>query len=281
MSDKDLKSLKSRLDSVHSTRKMTNVMKMIAASKLKVAKNKLLCASAFLSNLGDITSALDLTEHLPNYIDNKSSEVLYIVISSSRGLCGNYNSSVYRNFISELKKEDVKNNVRIIFVGKKAHDSFLRSEFANKAEILDVFDGEIPSYYFSSRILDTSLKYGKPSCIKVVFSKFLSGTSFESSVDLLFSLPCSTEDCNYHYDKINFLPSRGHISEVMFLEFIRAKLYFDLSSGYAVETISRMISMENATNNADEVSKDLQIRCNKLRQEKITGEILEIVGGVG
>ena len=280
MSTKDLKSLKNRIESVLSTTKITKVMKMIAFAKLRSAKEKFFYADNFYEKLITVIANLDTKKYYKEYIDDKSQEYLYLVFSSNRGLCGSYNSSVQK-IVQNKYNEDIAKGKKIstIFIGNKSAEYFINTRHKITRNFYEVWENKDPEYYFACDILHKVLSLNNFKQVYLFYNRLKTGISFDTVRTTLFACKNDIHDIDSYGDNTKFMPNKKYLAKDMFLEFLSAKIYTILTSSYAAENVSRMMAMDNATNNAQEISKDLKKEFNTLRQEKITNEIMEIISG--
>lgn len=270
--------IKRRMKSIESTRKITKAMALVATSKLRKVRKRLSCAMTYseINNelLNKVVSVMpEDTESI--YLSNKfKSPKLYIVINSNMGLCGGFNNNVvvYLNETIGATKE----NVKIISVGFKGGSYLNKFGFeATKVynEISDIpTNEEIGTIYKNVKAMYDN---GEVSEVNIVYTEFKS--PIKQVVDIVRIFPIK-------YDKREPIscimePDINHVFENCMELYIKSEIMKCMISSKVSEQSSRRIAMENATDSANEILKNLNIKFNRIRQGIITQEIAEIVGG--
>lgn len=290
----NLKEVRIRIASVISTQQITSAMKMVSASKLRRAQDAIIQMRPFEEKLKEILDNLILSAGSSAGVYAKSrpaEKVLIVVITSNRGLCGGFNSSVIKA-VNQLIREKypdqaAKGNVSLACVGKKGADFFKRSNLkmmATRSELWDKlaydgvaeFAGEILKLYAEEKI----------DKVEVVYNRFKNAATQVLTVDQL--LPFNTEVSKGTTTKGKekgivpdyiFEPSKEEIIENLIPYALKVRFYRSMLDSYAAEHGARMTAMHKATDNATEMIKSLKLSYNKARQAAITKEILEIVAG--
>jgi F-type H+-transporting ATPase subunit gamma len=287
----NLKEVRIRINSVNSTRQITSAMKMVAASKLRKAQNAILNMRPYAQKLQHIMQDLssdmeDSDEGLYSAIRSEE-KILIVAITSNRGLCGAFNSNVVKSAINLVEgkyaEQYKKGNLSIMCLGKKGADglnSYGITPVEVNNEIFDAltFDNAVP---IAENLMAefAEKKYDK---IILIYNQFKN-----AAVQLLQEEPflpivesdnheTTGEENNPNYI---FEPNKEEILEALVPKAIKVQLYKALLDSFASEHGARMTAMHMATENADELIKDLKLTYNKARQASITNEILEIVGG--
>ena len=287
----NLKEVRIRINSVNSTRQITSAMKMVAASKLRKAQNAILNMRPYAQKLQHIMQDLssdmeDSDEGLYSAIRSEE-KILIVTITSNRGLCGAFNSNVVKSAINLVEgkyaEQNKKGNLSIMCLGKKGADglnSYGITPVEVNNEIFDAltFDNAVP---IAENLMAefAEKKYDK---IILIYNQFKN-----AAVQLLQEEPflpivesdnheTTGEENNPNYI---FEPNKEEILEALVPKAIKVQLYKALLDSFASEHGARMTAMHMATENADELIKDLKLTYNKARQASITNEILEIVGG--
>jgi len=285
----NLKAIRNRIKSVQSTQKITKAMKMVAAAKVRRAQMKMMAARPFtqavvsmlkraVSEVADIDlQGLNLLETRP------IKSVALIVLSSDRGLCGGYNSVIFRETMGRIKKlQDEGKEVKLILVGLKAA-AFFKSIKIEKLKTHTNLPA-IPSVEVARLIAQEAADFYVQKQVDAVE---LIGTDFinllRSQVLIQQVLPIDLpvkEDTHMPSAETLFEPS---IIDVMRLEllpkYMENVIYQGLLEASASELAARMNAMTNASNNARDLISSLTLEYNKARQAGITQELLEIVGG--
>lgn len=288
----NLKEVRIRIASVISTQQITSAMKMVSASKLRRAQDAIIQMRPFEEKLKEILDNLILSAGSSAGVYAKSrpaEKVLIVVITSNRGLCGGFNSSVIKavNQLIREKYSDqaAKGNVSLACVGKKGADFFKRSNLkmmATRSELWDklAYSGVAE---FAEEILK-SYAEEKIDRVEVVYNRFKNAATQVLTVDQL--LPFNTEATSQQPSANSsrkpdyiFEPSKEEIIENLIPYALKVRFYRSMLDSYAAEHGARMTAMHKATDNAAEMIKSLKLSYNKARQAAITKEILEIVAG--
>ena len=287
----NLKDLKTRIASVKSTRKITSAMKMVAASKLRRAQELAESSRVYSESLGFILSSLaggskdnsDLPEIL---VGRQNPKVALLVINSSdRGLCGGFNSSLFRsavNWIKEKKSQGIE--VKLMPIGKKASAFYKRSdiEVLENFEDLNTNDRQIEvsekvknkiTDLFDSKAIDE---------VFILYNKFISAIAQEPTYKSLIPLEQPTSDVNVSEENnssFEFEPDKNELLEYLIPRNFLTQVYGSILESSAAEHAARMTSMDNATRNAGDMIDGLTMTYNRTRQAVITKELIEIISG--
>jgi F-type H+-transporting ATPase subunit gamma len=281
----NIKDLKKRIKSTKGTFKITKAMKLVSAAKLNKAQIRILGLRPYSSELVDTVHTVSaLAQNYTNkyfqQLDNNKSVVL--VISSDKGLCGGYNSilaKTVRRFVAEHPGEDFK----FFWIGKKVRD--LISKEVNSAKTF-TFSKFEPTYEEVRKIADelgSMFIGGEVAKVYVAYNSFISAIAFESNVKQLLPMQVSEEakeaiKSKYPYD-FKYEPSPETILDTLVPEAYLTSVYTCVLDAIASEHGSRMNAMENASKNCKEMIKKLTLKMNKLRQARITTELIEVVSG--
>lgn len=286
----NLKELKNQIDSVRSTRKITQAMKMVAASKLRRAQDNAESARPYSEKIANIMASLasgmkDSDISLDLLLGNKDNAThIIIAVTSDRGLCGGFNSSIVKavkNKVKELK--DMNTDFKIICIGKKGADVLKGSFGENVITAENINDKN--SYDLAEDVSNELVKkldnkeFGTCSVIYNQFKSVISQIVTEQSL-----IPCSIdsdEDKNDHENVINFEfePDEKEILSDLLPKNLAIQIYKAILESGAGEQGARMAAMDNATRNAGEMIDKLNLSYNRQRQAIITGELIEIISG--
>lgn len=284
----NLKEIRNRIASVSSTMQITSAMKMVSASKLKRAQDAITQMRPYAEKLQDILSnlsaSLDTSENVYSQ-EREVKNVLLIVVTSNRGLCGGFNNYVIKKAL-KMANEDYKGkNVSVLPIGKKATDSFKKTEYNVKGSFLPSHTDEIwndLNFSNSNEIADkimSAYEKGFLDKVVVVYNKFKNvATQIVTPTQFLPIVQAENNDNTTASDYI-FEPSKSEIVTELIPKSLKTQFYAFLLESYAGEHGARMTAMHKATDNASELNKALKLQYNKARQAAITNEILEIVGG--
>ena len=289
-----LKDIKTQINSVGSTKKITSAMKMVAASKLRRSQEKAEAARPYSSRLEEMLSSLASSaasgEGIIKLLTGTGNDQNYIVVpvSADRGLCGGFNSSINRETFKLVKSlEGNGKKVQLMPVGKKSRDFFNR---VMKDQIIESFvDLNVSSTGYESALnisnklqeLYFDAKFDK--CI-LVFNKFKSAISQEVTQQQLIPLDVSNSEkeeekensSNAIYD---YEPDEETILKDLLPKNVSIQIFKVLLESDAGEQGARMAAMDNATRNAGEMIDSLTLKYNRTRQAFITKELIEIISG--
>jgi len=278
----NLKEIRNRITSIGSTMQITSAMKMVSAAKLKKAQDAITAMRPYANKLTELLQSLSATLDSDAggvYANERElKKVLLVVITSNRGLCGAFNSSVIKKSIDLIQSTYTGKQIDVLAIGKKGND-LLSKEYTivdNKSEIFDnlSFDNvaEIANHLME---LFAEESYDR---IDIVYNKFKNAaTQIISHEQFLPIVPATdAEDINTDYI---FEPSKVEIVKGLIPKSLKTQLYKAIRDSFAAEHGARMTAMHKATDNATELRDELLLQYNKARQAAITNEILEIVGG--
>jgi F-type H+-transporting ATPase subunit gamma len=284
-----LKEVKNRIGSVISTQQITKAMKMVAAAKLRRSQERITQMRPFAQRLSFILQNISSSQEGDND-DNwyakvrEEKKVLIVAVSSDRGLCGSFNSSVFKGvnkLIADKYSEQFrKGDVTILPLGKKALDFFAK----RKVSIVDNYVGTIANITFgnvsaAAEFLMEAYKKGTYDKIEIVYNEFKNvATQILRTEQFLPVLPPAKTTSKIEVDYI-YEPNRDQIMDGLIPKTLKVQLFKAVLDSNASENGARMTAMDKATENAGELLKELKLTYNRSRQAAITKEILEIVGG--
>lgn len=285
-----LKEVKSRITSVISTQQITKAMKMVAAAKLRKSQDRITQLRPYAQKLNDILKNLSAaqTGDADNWYSQVREEkkVLIIAVSSDRGLCGSFNSNVFKGvlkLVEEKYQAQYKaGQVTILTVGKKAADFFGKRNFNTLQDFSLLFSNL--SFEASSELGEyvmAAFKAGRYDKVEVVYNEFKNvATQILRSEQLLPILP-PKQDKTTAASTVDYIyqPDQEEIITGLIPKSINIQIFRALLDSNASENGARMTAMDKATENAGELLKELKLTYNRTRQAAITKEILEIVGG--
>ena len=267
--------IKSRIKSVTGAYKVTSAMKLVSTVKLKQWKNKMLANKDYNSQLKEVVDLLLLfskkTKSPYMRYNENASKKLYVVISSTLGLCGSYNNNIFKVSDSKLTKDD-----DAIILGQKGIIHYANGDF----KVLEGFD-EYSSLVDSSlvkkitNILLEEYEKGTYSEIHIIYSEYKNSLVFLAKDYQLLPFDSHQEETN-EYPPI-MEPSEEELIKELIPFYLKTNIYSKLLESTVCEHAARSNAMENATNNAKDLLEELQIEFNKARQGAITQEITEIV----
>jgi len=283
----NLKEIRNRITSVGSTMQITSAMKMVSAAKLKRAQDAITQMRPYAAKikeiLGNLSATLDLSENV--YSEQREAKNILIVgITSNRGLCGGFNNNIIKRVGYLINEEFPGQNVHLLCLGKKIKDVYKRTPnyFINSTlEPLEDIYSDL-SFERVSALADelmrgfTSKEYDK---VVVVYNRFVNAAAqVVETEQFLPIIPTIQENQSSTGDYI-FEPSKDEIVADMIPKSLKIQLFKAIRDSFAAEHGARMTAMHKATDNANELQRNLKLSYNKARQAAITNEILEIVGG--
>jgi F-type H+-transporting ATPase subunit gamma len=281
-----LKEVRTRITSVNSTQQITSAMKMVAASKLRRAQMAIVNMRPYAKKLNEIlqnvTASLDDSEENVYGDERAVKRALIVSITSNRGLCGAFNANVIKKTRELMEHEFANADVDIITIGKKATDFFAKDEY-NHMGSYDEFFTKLSFEKVSPLATELLQKFADKEYDKiyVVYNQFKNAATQITTAEQLLPVaaPEKAEDAPKTNSNYLFDPSQEAIVSSLLPSILKTQFYKALLDSFASEHGARMTAMQQATDNAQEMLRDLKLTYNKARQAAITGEILEIVGG--
>lgn len=282
-----LKEVKSRIQSVVSTQQITKAMKMVAAAKLRKSQERITQMRPFAARLHYLLQNVSSTvANEPAWYNavRVENNVLIIVVTSDRGLCGTFNSSVFKATIKLIHEkyaaQHARGAVTILPLGKKAFEFFGKRQYRINDQFWPIFQGlsfdrvtQVANFVMDAFRLH---QYDK---VELVYNEFKNvATQILRTERFLPLVPSAAGKSRAQVEYI-YQPSREEIVSGLIPKSLRVQLYKALLDSNAAENGARMTAMDKATENAGELLKELRLTYNRTRQAAITKEILEIVAG--
>ena len=287
----NLKEVRTRIESVNSTKQITSAMKMVAASKLRKSQNAITALQPYAEKMEEIM--MRVSETLTQTQTQTGGRTLIIPVSSNKGLCGVFNANVIRATINHLQEEYKElldsDKVDILCVGSKVEESLKFKKYpviGNENELLDnlTYNNVIP---FAEKLMRDfeDKKYDK---IVFIYNQFKNAATQILVTEQFLPImrqqdngqqPTAQKSESESESDYIFQPNREDIIDEMIPKSLKLKVYKILLNSYTSEQGARMISMTQATDNATELLKELNLTYNKARQSAITNELVEIVSG--
>ena len=284
-----LKDLKTRINSVKSTQKITSAMKMVAAAKLRRAQDSAEKGRPYADRMQQIVNSLaskaDPTSAPQLLVGNgKDDTHLLVVVSADRGLCGGFNGAITRqtrNEVMRLRGEG--KTVKLLMVGRKSADALRRELGDSYIDSLEGIQGTAVQYADAASIGETvrnGFEAGEFDVCTVIFNKFKSAISQEVTLKRLIPAEIGedTQDADtgvsYEYE-----PDEEELLAAVLPRNISTQVYSALLESSAAELAARMTAMDNATRNAGDLIERLTLVYNRTRQATITKELIEIISG--
>ena len=300
-----LKEIKNRIGSVRSTLKITSAMKLVASAKLRKAQQAVAAALPYQQTLSEVLSTL-LADYAAKRQESKNAgtapweafsreseggRVAIVAVSSNSSLCGGFNANAIRGALAALADAP---DAAVFSIGRKMADAMKKSGHPSPVMPSDSEGisspspdfsrlAEHPSYDGAAKLADELIEgflEGRYSRVELVYNHFASTASQPTMMETLlpFSgtsvLPSATTSVDCIVE-----PSSGELIQELLPKVLKFKLFSVLLDSAAAEHAARTVAMQMATDNAEDLLRDLTLEYNKSRQQKITAEILDIVGG--
>ena len=285
-----LRDIQRRIKSVQSTQKITRAMKLVAAAKLRRAQERILSARPYASKmaelLGNLVSGQGGDEAAHPLLEQREGPRRQVaIITADKGLAGAFNSNILRRSIEFLRSSS-QNDVTLVVVGRKARDFYRRRPYTIKRDMIGFWDRL--AYSHAQELADQFMQQyldGEVDEVHLIYNEFRSVAVQRPVRVQLLPIPKAAEAAakdpavveaavDYIYE-----PSPEAILGDLLPRHVRMQVYKALMESLAGEYGARMTAMEAATKNAKDMINILSIQYNKARQEKITKELLDIVGG--
>ena len=277
--------LRRRIRAVKSTQQITKAMKMIAASRLRRAQDRVVSARPFaqrmLKVLNGLVSRVDQDTHpLLRVTAPQGARPLLIVITADRGLCGSFNSNIIKAAGQFIVKEGKQHEIALGLIGRKGRDFFRRRGFDVRYEAAGIF--QRLSFADAAALADAAIEEftsGRASSVYLVYNEFKSVISQRIVVERLLPIPrLEGEDAGpkteYMYE-----PTPAEIFKDLLPRHVQVQVYRALLESNAAFFAAQMTAMDAATRNSAEMLENLTLYMNKVRQAAITREIIEVVSG--
>ena len=295
-----LKEVKGRIATVNNTRKITSAMKMVASAKLHKAQGAITHMLPYEKRLHELlTNLLGGGDALFWGTPREVKRVALVVFSSNSSLCGGFNANVIKHATQWLDEHQAlgKENILIYPVGKKVADAMVKMGYPIQGDFQHLADK--PSFAEAAELaqgLMDKFAHGEVDKVELIYNHFKNTASqiltrevylpmgsqnchSERSEDVL--LRTSSEKSRLHPQDVDYIlePSREELLTMLLPKVLRMKLYTALLDSNASEHAARTMAMQIATDNADDLLQELTLMYNKTRQQAITNELLDIVGG--
>ncbi|HVC09701.1 MAG TPA: ATP synthase F1 subunit gamma [Elusimicrobiota bacterium] len=282
-----LREIRRKIKSVKSTEQITRAMKMVAAARMRRAQSSILSARPFARGMEDLAWTLSggedraLLRSHPFFRKPASGAPLLILVTADKGLCGSFNSNLFKAALEWLRRRPGK--ARVAVAGKKGRD-FLHRLRGQDVEVTAELAGIFPKVHFShAEILGDSViadfEAGRASEVSVLYNEFKSVAQQKLSLKTLLPILPGPDFAGNASSEREFEPGRERLLDALLRRFVKAEIYRVLLESQAAELAARMNAMDAAAKNASELKADLNLDLNRQRQALITKEIAELVGG--
>ena len=281
-----LREIRRRIGGVKSTQKITKAMKMVAAAKLRRAQDAIVSARPYARKIKE------LMQHLGGRVENPVNPLLiprpvdhvaFVIVTADRGLCGSFNSNIVKAAIRHMRTnlaglyEDSK--VKVVCVGRKGYDYFVKRDYKVVSKHIGLFAAL--DFGNARAIVEEIIQgylAGEFDRVEVIYNEFKSVAQQRIVVEQLLPIPPEERTSKSLSDYI-YEPSSAEIVDALVPKHLNFQMWRILLESNAAEQGARMTAMENATTNASDLIRTLQLVYNKARQASITKELLEIVSG--
>lgn len=277
-----MQEIKRRIKSVESTKKITKAMELVATSKLRKTRNQLEQSKPYYTNV-----AQTVAEILANckgnndsiyLVENKDIEKeVFIVIASSLGLCGGYNANIFKEIKGAIKLGDY-----VYSIGSKATSYLLKNHQGVTDHKFDDLNTTFDFKDVTKLVAELTKMYREKeiSKIKIVYTEFVNNLTFRPRIVTLLPVdPSDFDHIEISKKSTLFEPSPEEVLDSLIPMYLQAVIYGYIIESATSENAARRTSMENANDNADELTEQLLLKYNQARQTAITNEISEIVAG--
>ena len=277
----NLKEIRNRINSISSTMQITSAMKMVSAAKSKKAQEAIHAMKPYANTLGNLLKSLKSALGTTNpFLPREKGEkrILVVAITSDRGLCGAFNSTIVKHTLSLLEKYEGK-EVEILTIGKKGNDILKKTGKVSRycEGFFDHMDFQKVAT-LAQELMDAYTK-GTYDRIILVYNSFKNVATQILTEEVFLPLQLTTTEEEQEESDFIYEPSAEAIIEGLIPKHLKLQLYKGLRDSLAAEHGARMTAMHKATDNASTLRDELTLTYNKARQTAITNEILEIVSG--
>jgi len=280
----NLKDIRNQIKSVKSIQKVTKAMKMVAAAKMRRAQENMEKARPYTSKLNNMLNSLipEIDRSILPELESRAAidHKLFVIITSDRGLAGAFNSNVIKMAQKAIDKFGKDKSV-LICIGKKSLSHFKIRKYNIIEDYID-FWSELNFQHAISmgeKIISHFIS-GQVDEVQVIYNKFINVGKQEVQHEKFLPLTYDNqEDSSSILEDRIYEPSKASVVKAMVPKYLNTQIWQYLLESFASEQAARMLAMENATTNAEDMIKDLSLKFNKARQSAITTEMLEIVSG--
>ena len=285
-----LKEVRNRIKSVQNTQQITKAMKMVSAAKLRKAQDTIIQMRPYAKKLQEVLSNIVSSSEGDTPIKlaevRPAEKVLFIVITSDRGLCGAYNANVIKltklTIAEQYEEQNKKGNVTIWNIGKKGFESLLKQGYKTDETYKDIFlHLSFPNVQVAAQAAMKAFENNEFDVIEIVYSEFKNAATQRFAVERFLPIPKVTPSVTAKKSNTDFIfePQKETLIAELMPKILNTQLYKAVLDANASEHGARMTAMDKASENANELLKSLKISYNRARQAAITTELTEIVSG--
>ena len=279
-----LKEVRNRIKSTHSTQQITKAMKMVSAAKLRRAQDAITQMRPYARKLQDMLSniigSLEGDMNLALAETRAVNNVLLIVITSDRGLCGGYNANVVKLAKATIAEKYPTQKITIWNIGKKGFESLSKSGFNTNADYKDIFlNLTFGNVQTAAKAAMDAFANKEFDAIEIIYSEFKNAATQEFKAEPFLPIPKIAKKANQKKTDFIFEPAKEILVAELMPKILNTQLFKAVLDANASEHGARMTAMDKASENANELLKSLKISYNRARQAAITTELTEIVSG--
>ena len=284
-----LKEVRNRIKSVQNTQQITKAMKMVSAAKLRKAQDTIIQMRPYAKKLQEVLSNIVSSSEGDTPIklaeQRAIEKVLFIVITSDRGLCGAYNANVIKltklTITEQYAEQQKKGNVTIWNIGKKGFENLTKLGYKTDETYKDIFlHLSFPDVQAAAKSAMNAFEQHEFDVIEIVYSEFKNAATQRFAVERFLPIPKSaTTNSKKSNTDFIFEPEKDALIAELMPKILNTQLYKAVLDANASEHGARMTAMDKASENANELLKSLKISYNRARQAAITTELTEIVSG--
>ncbi len=288
------KEIRTKIASIKSTQKITSAMEKVAVSKMRKAQSLMAAGRPYAERIYQVITHLANANaadyHPPFMVERPVKRVGYIVVSTNRGLCGGLNINLFKEIIKDYHKwHDENVEVELCVIGSKGVSFFNHLGLKIVAAVTDISEqASIKELVGAVKVMLDAFDQGRVDRVYLAGNEFINTMTQKPKLLQLLPLPKATssvENDNVHQKLVDgnwdyiYEPNPQELLDALLKRYIESVVYQAVVENGAAEQAARMVAMQNATNNADDLIGGLQLIYNKARQAAITQEISEIVGG--
>lgn len=278
------KEIRTQINSIGSTRKITKAMEMVAASKMRRAQDRMRAAQPYAHKMRSVMAHLaraNAEYKHPYTVEREARAVGFVVVSSDRGLCGGLNVNLFRAAVAAMAEWDARGvEVRVSVIGKKAAAFFGRFNANIVSEATGLGDApQLEELVGAVKVMMDDYMAGEIDRLFVASNEFVNTMTQRPLIERLIPIaPEEGETLAHHWDYL-YEPDAREVVDTLMARYIESLIYQEVAENAACEQAARMVAMKSATDNAGKLIDELQLVYNKARQAAITQELSEIVGG--
>jgi len=280
-----LREIRRKIKSVKSTQQITKAMKMVAAARLRKAQMRITTARPFAQKIDelmtDLLTKIEQDDTHPLFLKRTSTKKLLVIVTSDKGLCGAFNTTLFRKALLYFKEHGGMANVDIVVIGRKGRDYFKRLSVTLVKDYVNVLNNVtfVQADVITQDLVQIYLENPQYQTVDLLYNEFKS--VIRQTIVLRTLLPLTPVQTTSTAQKTDFIyePEKKQLLVALISRHLKAQVYRVLLESAAAELGARMSAMSNATTNASELLNLLTLKMNRTRQASITNEILEVVSG--